>query len=305
MATKPVKYFVVDAFTESTFKGNPAAVCLLEEERDEKWLKDLAAEFNISQTCYLIPLNNEQQTDDSIKPPKFSLRWFTPVAEVELCGHATLAAAHILFSTGLVNSKIIEFSTLSGILTAKKVPDVKLLEVSNVHNNGETHDSYFIELDLPAIQTVDLDSAADVSSISKALNVASIVDIKLCNVKFNNLMVVLPSDKEVVDFQPNYDEIQKFPGTGLIITGASSAESEFDFYTRYFCPKFGIYEDPVCGSAHCALAVYWAKKLGKSDFVAYMASPRSGILHIHLDEQEQRVQLRGKAITIMEGAVLV
>ena len=113
----------------------------------------------------------------------------TTFLQVELCGHATLAAAHILFSTGLVNSNIIEFSTLSGILTAKKVPDVKLLEVSNVHNNGETHDSYFIELDLPAIQTVDLDSAADVSSISKALNVASIVDIKLCNVKFNNLMV--------------------------------------------------------------------------------------------------------------------
>ena len=116
----------------------------------------------------------------------------TTFLQVELCGHATLAAAHILFSTGLVNSNIIEFSTLSGILTAKKVPDVKLLEVSNVHNNGETHDSYFIELDLPAIQTVDLDSAADVSSISKALNVASIVDIKWCNVKFNNLMVSEP-----------------------------------------------------------------------------------------------------------------
>ncbi|KAA0057617.1 putative isomerase BH0283-like protein [Cucumis melo var. makuwa] len=302
MAKKPVKYFVVDAFTESAFKGNPAAVCLLEEERDEKWLKDLAAEFNISQTCYLIPLNNKQQTGDSIKPPKFSLRWFTPV---ELCGHATLAAAHILFSAGLVNSNIIEFSTRSGILTAKKVPDVKLLEVSNVHNNGESQDSYFIELDLPAIQTVDLDSAADVSSISKALNVASIVDIKLCNVKFNNLLVVLPSDREVVDFQPNYDEIRKLPGTGLIITGASSAESDFDFYTRYFCPKFGIYEDPVCGSAHCALAVYWAQKLGKSDFVAFMASPRSGILHIHMDEQEQRVLLGGKAITMMEGVVLV
>ncbi|XP_038896191.1 uncharacterized isomerase BH0283-like [Benincasa hispida] len=304
MAKKPVKYFVVDAFTDSPFKGNPAAVCLLEEEREKKWLKALAAEFNISQTCFLIRINDEEETDDSIKPPKFSLRWFTPVDEVELCGHATLAAAHILFSYGLVNSNIIEFSTLSGILTAKKVPEVKQLVVSNV-NNGESQDSNLIEMDLPAIPTVELTSATDISSISKALNVASIVDIKMCNVDFNNLLVVLPSEKDVVDFQPNYDEIRKCPGTGLIITGVSPAESKFDFYTRYFCPKFGIYEDPVCGSAHCALAVYWAKKLGKSDFVAYMASPRSGILHIHLDDQKQRVLLRGKAITMMEGLVLV
>ncbi|XP_050942679.1 uncharacterized protein LOC103492685 isoform X1 [Cucumis melo] len=306
MASKPVKYFVVDAFTDSAFKGNPTAVCLLENERDETWLQDLAAEFNISETCYLIRINDEEGTGDSLKPPMFSLRWFTTVAEVKLCGHATLAAAHILFSTGLVNSNMIEFSTRSGILTAKKVPDVKQLEFSNVHNNGKSQDSCFIELDFPAIRTLELNSAADVSLISKVLNVSSIVDIKMCNVDFSDLLVVLPSEKDVVDFQPNIDEIRKLPGNGgVIITGASPAESKFDFYSRYFCPNFGINEDPVTGSAHCALAVYWAKKLGKSDFVAYMASPRSGVLYVHLDEQKQRVLLRGKAITTMEGVVLV
>lgn len=298
MATKPVKYFVVDAFTDSAFKGNPAAVCLLDEERDEKWLQDLAAEFNIAETCFLIRINEEEQTD----APKFSLRWFTPVTEVQLCGHATLAAAHILFSYGLVNSNIIEFSTLSGILTAKKVPEVKPDGVSIVHN-GEAQDSYFIELDFPATPSVEFN---DVSSITKALNVPSIVDIRMAVSKnFDNLLVLLPSEKDVVDFQPNFDEIRKCPGTGVIITGEPPAESNYDFYSRYFCPKFGINEDPVCGSAHCALATYWAKRLGKSDFVAYQASPRSGILNIHLDEQKQRVLLRGKAVTAMEGFVLV
>uniref|UniRef100_A0A9I9DBD9 Uncharacterized protein n=1 Tax=Cucumis melo TaxID=3656 RepID=A0A9I9DBD9_CUCME len=230
-----------------------------------------------------------------MEPETFSLK-------IELCGHATLAAAHVLFSTGLVNSNIIEFSTLSEILTAKKFPDhVNLLEVnSNVISNGESQDSYFIELDFPVFSTVELDSAVVVSSISKALNVASIVDIKMCNMNPNRLLVVLPSEKDVVDFQPNYDEIRKCPGAGLIITGVAPAESNFDFYTRHFAPKLGIDEDPVCGSAHCALPVFWAKKLGKSDFVAYMASPRSGVLHVHLDDQKQRVLLRGKAIIMAE-----
>ncbi|XP_022992538.1 uncharacterized protein LOC111488833 [Cucurbita maxima] len=304
MPKKPVKYFVVDAFTDTPFKGNPAAVCLLEEEKDDKWLQDLAAEFNISETSYLVRINEEEETDGSLKPPKFGLRWFTPVTEVDLCGHATLAAAHTLFSTGLVNSDIIEFSTLSGKLTAKRVPEVKPIGVSNVHN-GEAHESYFIELDFPAISSIEVDSA-DVSSVSKALNVASMIDIRMTVSKnLDNILVVLPSEKEVIDFEPNFDEIRKCPGTGVIITGAPLGDSKFDFYSRFFCPKYGINEDPVCGSAHCSLAVYWAKKLGKSDFVAYMASPRSGILNIHLDEQKKRVLLRGKAITIMEGIVLV
>ncbi|KAK3193844.1 hypothetical protein Dsin_025154 [Dipteronia sinensis] len=120
-----------------------------------------------------------------------------------------------------------------------------------------------------------------------------------------DIFVVLPSAKSVTEVQPQIDEIVKCPGRGIIISGLAPPESGFDFYSRFFCQKFGINEDPVCGSAHCALAFYWSQKLGKSDFVAYAASPRSGILNINIDEHKQRVLLRGKAVSVMEGSLLV
>jgi len=299
MAKLPVKYYVVDAFTDSAFKGNPAAVCLLEEERDEKWLQAVAAEFNIAETCYLTRLSGSDSLDSSNS--RFHLRWFTPVAEVELCGHATLAAAHALFSSGSVNSNIIEFVTLSGILTAKKFQETTASNSSDIQN-GESQECFLIELDFPTIPTIDFNSE-EVSSISNALNGASVIDIKKTTT--DALFVVLPSGESVVEIQPEFDAIRKFPGMGIIATGAAPSGSGFDFYSRAFWPKFGINEDPVCGSAHCALAPYWSKKLGKCDLLAYQASPRSGVLYIHLDEQNQRVLMRGKAVTIMEGSLLV
>ncbi|KAL6217380.1 hypothetical protein ACLB2K_010597 [Fragaria x ananassa] len=244
MAKKPLKFSVVDAFTESAFKGNPAAVCLLEEDRDDQWLQALAAEFNLSETY------------------------------------------------------IIEFSTLSGILTAKKVPDG--VEVAN----GEAQDSYFIELNFPADPSNEFNST-DALLISNALGGASVIDIRRTTVT-DDLLVLLPSGKAVLDLLPQYDEIKKCPGTrGVIVTAVAPLESGYDFYSRFFCPTNGIGEDPVCGSAHCALASYWCNKLGKCDLVAYAASPRGGTINIHLDEQNQRVLLRGKAVTVMEGTVLV
>uniref|UniRef100_A0A2N9G7Y0 Ribosomal protein eL8/eL30/eS12/Gadd45 domain-containing protein n=1 Tax=Fagus sylvatica TaxID=28930 RepID=A0A2N9G7Y0_FAGSY len=315
MAKKLVKYSVVhslslflcvvDAFTDSAFKGNPAAVCLLEEERDEQWLQAVAAEFNISETCYLTRLSGSDSLDSP--NPRFRLRWFTPVAEcaclnllaieVELCGHATLAAAHTLFSSGLVNSNMIEFVTLSGILTAKKFPETKESDSSD-NQNGEVQEGFLIELNFPTVATVDFNSV-EVSSISSALNGASVIDIK--KTTSDILFVVVPSGETVVEIQPQIDAIRNCPGMGIIVSGAAPSGSGFDFYSRFFCPKLGINEDPVCGSAHCSLAPYWSKKLGKCDFVAYAASPRSGVLNIHLDEQNQRVLLRGKAVTVMEG----
>ncbi|ESR57346.1 hypothetical protein CICLE_v10021390mg [Citrus x clementina] len=222
---------------------------------------------------------------------------------MELCGHATLAAAHTLFSTDLVNSNTVEFATLSGILTAKKVPYVKTMNDSN-SQNGEAQECYFIELDFPAAPTADL-NFSEVSLILKALGVSSVVDMKITTT-CEDIFVVLPSAKSVADLQPKFDEMKKCPGRrGIIVSGLAPPESGFDFYSRFFCPKFGVNEDPVCGSAYCALATYWRQKLGKCDFVAYAASPRSGILNIHLDEQNQRVQLRGKAITVMQGSLLV
>jgi PhzF family phenazine biosynthesis protein len=290
MGKKPVKYCVVDAFTDSAFKGNPAAVCLLEEERDDKWLQAVATEFNISETCYLTRINDlESDILDSI--PRFRLRWFTPVAEVRLCGHATLAASHFLFTSGLVNANKIEFLTLSGVLTAKRVPET------------EQPDS-FVELDFPVVPLTEFDTA-EIPVISKALNGASLIDLKKTTTE-DDLFVVLPSGKAVADLQPQIDEIRRCPGRGgVIVTGHAPSESGLDFISRYFCPKFGINEDPVTGSAHCALAAYWSKKLGKCDFVAYQASPRGGIINLHLDENSQRVLLRGKAVTVMEGSILV
>ncbi|KAB1204384.1 hypothetical protein CJ030_MR8G027177 [Morella rubra] len=289
----------VDAFTESAFKGNPAAVCLLEEERDDNWLQAVATEFNISATCYLTRPAGSEHLDSSI--PRFRLRWFTPVAELKLCGHATLAASHALFRSGLVNSNIIEFVTLSGILTARKVADIKS-GVPDIQD-GEAQECFFIELDFPAVPVTDFNSAEELS-ISNALNGASVIDIKRTTTE-DDLFVVLPSAKSVVEVQPDFDAIRKCPGRGIIVSGAASPGSGFDFYSRFFCPKLGINEDPVCGSAHCAMAPYWSKKLGKCDFVAYAASPRGGVVNIHLDEQKKRVLLRGKAVTVMEGSVLV
>ncbi|KAL7599568.1 hypothetical protein Lser_V15G27318 [Lactuca serriola] len=292
MAKKLVKYSVVDAFTDTAFKGNPAAVCWLEEiEKDDKWLQSVATEFNLSETCYLTPI-----VDHGSENPRFHLRWFTPVAEVELCGHATLAASHFLFESGLVKSNTVEFSTLSGILTAKKVP-----ESSN--ENGASQASFLIELNFPVVPVSDSNDVEVSTIISEILNGVSVVDVK--KTASDDILVVLPSGKEVAELKPQFDKMRKAPGRGILITGLAPNGSGFDFYSRFFCPNYGIDEDPVTGSAHCALAAYWNDKLEKCDFAAYQASPRGGILDIHLDNKNQRVLLRGKAITVMEGSLLV
>ncbi|KAG7644904.1 putative trans-2,3-dihydro-3-hydroxyanthranilate isomerase [Arabidopsis thaliana] len=282
---KRVKYFIVDAFAESAFKGNPAAVCFLEDdnERDDAWLQSLATEFNISETCFLTPIIGDL--------PRFRLRWFTPVAEVDLCGHATLASAHVLFSTGLVGSETVEFDTLSGILTAKHL------------KNDDDGEESSIELDFPVVPTCEVNYIDDdLSLFSKALNGATILDVKATK---KDLLVVLSSWEAVIDLKPRLDEISKCPCEGMMVTAAASDGSTYDFCSRYFAPRFGINEDPVTGSAHCALAHYWSLRMNKCDFFAYQASSRGGTLKVHLDKEKQRVLLRGKAVTVMEGYVLV
>ncbi|KAF5731520.1 Phenazine biosynthesis PhzC/PhzF protein isoform 2 [Tripterygium wilfordii] len=298
MAKKPVKYFVVDAFTDSPFKGNPAAVCLLEDKRDDKWLQAVATEFNFSETCYLTRI---AESDDTTSSPKFSLRWFTPATEVNLCGHATLAAAHTLFTSGLVNSSIIEFETLSGILTARRVQEIKKSDV--LMQQGEAQEGFLIELDFPVVPDAEF-NYAEVASVSEALNGVSIIDIRTTTTS-NDLLVVFASGDSVIEFKPQFDKIENCPWGGIMVTGLAPPDSEFDFISRYFCPKYGMNEDPVTGGAHCILAPYWSKKLGKNDLTAYQASPRGGILNIHVNEQNHRVLLLGKAVTVMEGSLLV
>ncbi|XP_021614173.1 uncharacterized isomerase BH0283 isoform X2 [Manihot esculenta] len=262
-----VKYFVADAFADSAFKGNPGVVCILEDERDEKWMQAVAAEFNIPTTGFLTLVTD---SDDVSSNPRFRLRWFTPVAEVKLCGHVTLAASHALFSNGLVNSSVIDFETLSGILTAKKIPDI-----FTATRNDETEESFAIELNLPTVPIAEFNSA-DVALVSRALNGATIIDIKRTTTA-DDLFVVLGSGKDVAELQPRFDEVLKFPGRGIIVSGVAPPESGFDIYSRFFCPKYTVNE----------------------------ASRRSGKLSVHLDVQNDRVLLRGKAVNVMEGSLLV
>ncbi|GLT54514.1 hypothetical protein SLA2020_277060 [Shorea laevis] len=267
MAKKLVNYSVVDAFTDSAFKGNPAAVCLLEEERDEQWLQAVAAEFNISETCYLTRLPESGPLDRPF--------------------------------LGSVSDGSLLSLRLSFVVMLHWQLDMHCL-----HLNGETEEGFFIELDFPTVPLTDF-NPDEVSLISNAVKGAAVHDIKITTTSSENLFLVLPSIESVVELQPEFDAIKKCPGKGLIISAAAPPGSGFDFYSRYFCPKLGINEDPVCGSAHCALAPYWSKKLGKCDFVANAASPRGGVVDIHLDEQNQRVLLQGKAVTVMQGSLLV
>ncbi|CAJ1969235.1 unnamed protein product [Sphenostylis stenocarpa] len=306
MAKKPVKYTLVDAFTDSVFKGNPAAVCLLEEERDKKWFQAVAAEFNLSVTAYITPFTESNHNLNSLhgtsNNPRFHLRWFTPVTEIELCGHATLASAHTLFSSGLVDTDVIEFVTLCGVLTAKKIPAINMTSDSNLQK-GEAHDGFYIEVNFPVDPVVEF-NFEETSQVAAALNGASIIDMKKTQ-HGDDIFVVVPSGRAVEELQPQLDEIVKCPGRGVIVSAVAPPGSGFDFCSRFFCPKYGVNEDPVCGGAHCALAPYWSKKLGKCDFNAYQASSRGGVLNGHYDEQNRRVFLRGKAVTVMEGSVLV
>ncbi|CAA7047108.1 unnamed protein product [Microthlaspi erraticum] len=228
---------------------------------------------------------------------------------MDICGHATLASAHSIFSNDLVGSSdTVEFSTHSGILTAKRLYDC------------EAERSFLIQVNFPVIPTCEYSSnSSEVSIFSKALNGATIVDIRgtrtdklvfkplkgdLKHTSTDQIIVVLQSWEYVTELKPRSEDIMKCPGNVMIVTAATPEGSAYDFCSRLFAPKLGLNEDSVCGSAHCSLAHYWSLKMNKSDFLAYAASSRSGTLKVHYDKEKQRVFLTGKAVTVMEGSVL-
>ncbi|CAL5353827.1 unnamed protein product [Camellia sinensis] len=280
MEKKLVKYYVCRCVHGLAVQGKPAAICLVEEERDDEWLQAVVTEFNLSETYYLTRIIDfDSETQDSsltASNPWFSLRWFTPVAKpgheihvglrVQLFGHATLAASHFLFTSGLVNANKIEFPTLSGVLTTKRVP--------------VSQDCFLIELDFPVVPLVDFDSD-EVSSVSKALSGASVIDLKMTTTEKDLFCFVLPLGKAVADLQPQFDEIQRCPGLGVIITGLAPLGSGFDFFSRCFFPKSGIKEN-----YHHSIPSRWQTEPA-------------------FDEKSQRVLLRGKAVTVMDGSLLV
>ena len=264
------KLFIADAFTSVPFAGNPAAVCIIEEDKSDKWMSDLAAEMNLSETAFV---KKEKEG--------FSLRWFTPVTEVELCGHATLASSHILWQYGyLKNDEDAVFHTrFSGILKAVK--------------NGDE-----ITLNFPCISVKDCDSYPELVS---ALG----MNPKYTGVsgqEEKNHLIELYTEKQVRELKPDFSLLSKLPKSGIIVTALSESK-DYDFVSRYFTPSHGINEDPVTGSAHCSLTPYWSKKLGKSEMNAFQASSRGGKIKVKLEGD--RVLLTGRAVTVLEGNLLI
>ena len=250
----------VDAFTARPFAGNPAAVCLLPEARTAAWMQNVAREMNLSETAFLV------QRDDG-----FLLRWFTPTVEVDLCGHATLASAHVLWESGVLgHGEQARFHTHSGVLTCR------------------LHDDW-IHMDFPAKVT---EPASPPHGLVEALGCEAIY---IGRNQFDYL-VEIGSEEELRSLKPLHSALREFPVRGVIVTAHSH---EYDFVSRFFAPGSGVDEDPVTGSAHCALAPYWADKLGMTKMRAFQASPRGGEVRVEL--AGDRVLLAGQAVTIFRG----
>ncbi|TKV95409.1 hypothetical protein SEVIR_9G361400v4 [Setaria viridis] len=307
MPKRAFRYAVVDAFTDEPFKGNSAAVCLLEdggagdggEPLDERWMQAVAAEFNTPITAFLVRSGpSDAGAGAAVVTAQFRIRWFTPVRESELCGHGTLAAAHYLIASGLVECDAIEFLAKSGRLTAKKV-----LGSKNATPAQHTCSKFMIELDFPVIPVVKCNSA-EMLPIPETLSGVSVINELQAVSAFSDFIVEVSSCDEVDNVRPNIAELVQCPGRGIAITGPAREGSSYDFVTRFFAPKYGINEDPVCASVHCSLAPYWGKKLGKQNMTAFMASPRSGTLYLQWDEEAHRVRIRGEAVTVMLGSLL-
>lgn len=263
----PYALFQVDAFTPRAFGGNPAAVCFLDAPAEPVWMQRVALEMNLSETAFL-----HREGEDA-----WRLRWFTPTVEVDLCGHATLASAHALWEAGKVAADMpARFLTKSGPLTARQVADG-------------------IEIDLPVKQVTE---SAPPDGLLETLGVQAVATGRN---QFDWLVEVATA-AEVKGCRPDQVRLRTLGARGVIVTARSDDDANFDFISRFFAPGSGIDEDPVTGSAHCALAPWWSAKLGKTEMRAFQASARGGELRVTLDGE--RVRLAGQAVTVLRGELL-
>jgi predicted PhzF superfamily epimerase YddE/YHI9 len=261
----PTHIVQVDAFTTRPFAGNPAAVCVLSEPRPDAWMRDVAREMNLSETAFLHPEDGG-----------YGLRWFTPAVEVDLCGHATIASAHVLWEDGhLARGCQARFHTRSGLLLADQ--------------RGE-----WIELDFPA----KIAAAAEPPP-----GLLAALGVQATSVSRNQFdyLVEVATEEEVRAATPDSSALKKVEARGIIVTARASTAG-YDFVSRFFAPGSGVDEDPVTGSSHCALGPYWAARLGKSDFTAYQASARGGVVRVRVNGG--RVILGGQAVIVMRGELL-
>jgi predicted PhzF superfamily epimerase YddE/YHI9 len=261
-------FFIVDAFADAPLRGNPAAVCLLPEPADPEWMQRVAAEMNLSETAFVA-----REGDDA-----YGLRWFTPKVEVPLCGHATLASAHAIWSsTDAAPASTLAFRTHSGTLRAAR--------------EGER-----ICLDFPARSIASADPPGEVLA---AIRVAPLSCHRVeASGEAPMFLLELPDARRVRELEPRLVGLRRATAPSFCIT-ARSDDPAYDFVSRYFAPGFGIDEDPVTGSAHCALGPFWRDRLGKHELVGRQVSARGGEIGVRV--MDDRVHLLGRAITVVRG----
>jgi PhzF family phenazine biosynthesis protein len=261
-----MKIFTVDAFTDKPFAGNPAAVCLLAQPQSDSWMQRVAQEMNLSETAFVYRIKDG-----------YNLRWFTPATEVDLCGHATLATAYVLWEVDyLTRNEVARFHTKSGLLTAS-------LKES------------WIELDFPSEPAYETVAPQE---LTQALSIQPVFTGKN---RFDYL-IEIESEEVLRNLQPDLGLLAKVPARGIIVT-AKCSTGTYDFISRFFAPAAGVNEDPVTGSAHCCLGPYWQQKLAKDSFTAYQASARGGIVKLRV--VNDRVKLTGQAVIVLRGELIV
>ena len=259
------RFSQIDAFTDRPFAGNPAAVCLLPAPRDAGWMQQVASEMNLAETAFLVR-----------RAAGFDLRWFTPAAEVDLCGHATLASAHLLWEEGhLKPAETAAFHTRSGLLSAKRQGDM-------------------IWLDFPA---TPVRAATMLPDLERGIG----APIKYLGRTMFDYLIEIESEAAVRSLAPDLALLARLPVRGVVVT-ARSSDRTHDFVSRFFAPRLGIPEDPVTGSAHCGLGPFWAARLGTNELAGYHASPRGGTVLVRVEGE--RVHLGGKAVTVLRGELL-
>ena len=270
-ATLPL--FQIDAFTQERFRGNPAAVCPLTEWLDDEVMQNIAAENNLAETAFLVPKQDTTASD-------FELRWFTPTVEVNLCGHATLASAYWYFTHVDTEARQVRFTTRSGVLTATR--------------QGER-----IALSMPATEVVEYETADELVA---ALGFEATPEtIKASFHAGEDLMLLLDSEASVQNCQPDFKQLAEFPARGIIVT----AKGEYaDFVCRFFAPACGIDEDPVTGSAFCALMPYWSQQLETPVLHGRQISARGGDVYCFWPGQS-RVMLSGHCVEYLAGQIRV
>ncbi|AOT70650.1 PhzF family phenazine biosynthesis protein [Geosporobacter ferrireducens] len=266
-----IKIFLVDAFTKEIFRGNPAMVCILDKKIEDAFMQKIAFEFNLSETAFLLPKENNNE---------YAIRWFTPQKEVPLCGHATLAASQVLFDHKRISSDEIIYYSESGILKAKK-------------------DIYGISLDFPLDEPEEV-SVHPYSELLKAMGISAYENIVLGR-STKKLIIHLKSQEEVINVQPKYEEMKKLNVEGIKGVGITSTyNNQYHFITRYFNPWAGVNEDPVTGSVHTALAAYWSRILGINELKVHQASYRGGEMTLRIKDSN-RLEIIGDARIVFKG----